>query len=322
MQKIVTISLNPALDSASDVALVMPDRKLRCVNPRLEAGGGGVNVSRAIALLGGQSRAFVALGGATGRLLAELLDDAGLDVQGFNGPGLTRQSTAILETSTGQQFRFGQPGPAWPAADSARALNEIEALLAPDMIVVATGSLPPEVPDDFYVALGARVRAAGAQMIVDTSGRAQKALLEKGHGLMQVLRMDRHESEQLAGHSLPTLEASAKFAHAIAMQGLAELVIMARGAEGSVFATPEGGFHCVAPKGKVVSKVGAGDSFVGGLALGLARGQGFEAAGKLATAAASAAVMTPGSALCAPEIVAKILPQTVLSRLTLRSDLP
>lgn len=313
--KILTISLNPALDSAAEVAKIAPDIKLRCVNPRLEPGGGGVNVSRAIALLGGQSRAFVALGGATGRMLAELLADAGLDVQGFNGPGLTRQSTAILETSTGRQFRFGQPGPDWPAADSARALEEIQGLLTPDMIVVATGSLPPGVPDDFYVVLGQRVQAAGARMIVDTSGRAQKALLEQGHGLMQVLRMDRHESEQLAGHKLGTLAAAARFAQSIAKQGLAELVIMARGAEGSVFATARGCFHCVSPKGTVVSKVGAGDSFVGGLALGLARGQGFEDAGKLATATAAAAVMTPGSQLCAPETVARLLPETALTAL-------
>jgi len=310
MQKILTIALNPALDSAAEVSEVVPDLKLRCVNPSLEAGGGGVNVSRAIALLGGESKAFVALGGATGNMMAELLRDAGLDLHRFNGPGLTRQSTAILETSTGRQFRFGQPGPDWPAAESARALAEIEGLLAPEMLVVATGSLPPCVPDDFYVELGARVRAAGAQMIVDTSGRAQKAVLAKGHGLVQVLRMDRHESEQLAGQKLNTLAAAARFAQSIAIQGLAELVIMARGDEGSVFATPEGCFHCISPKGVVVSKVGAGDSFVGGLALGLARGLGFEEAGKLATATAAAAVLTPGSQLCEPSTVAQLLAET------------
>ena len=313
MQHILTIALNPALDSAAEVGSVIPDRKLRCVNPSLEPGGGGVNVSRAIALLGGGSTAFVALGGATGNMMAELLREAGLDLHRFNGPGLTRQSTAILETSTGRQFRFGQPGPDWPVAESARALTEIEALLEPDMIVVATGSLPPCVPDDFYVSLGQRVQAAGARMIVDTSGRAQKALLKKGHGLAQVLRMDRHESELLAGAPLETLEAAARFAQSIAAEGLAELVILARGAEGSVFARAEGCFHCVSPKGRVVSKVGAGDSFVGGLALGLARGESFEAAGKLATAAAAAAVMTPGSQLCERATVEALLEETVLT---------
>jgi len=313
MPKILTVSLNPALDSAAEVSEVLPDLKLRCVNPRLEPGGGGVNVSRAIAQLGGDSTAFVALGGATGNMMAELMEDAGLHVQRFNGPGLTRQSTAILETGTGRQFRFGQPGPAWPAADVTRAMAEIEALLQPDMLVVATGSLPPGVADDFYVKLGQRVKAAGAEMIVDTSGRAQKALMEQGHGLVQVLRMDRHESELLAGKPLETLAQAARFAQGIAAGGLAELVILARGADGSVFATAEGCFHCVSPKGVVVSKVGAGDSFVGGLTLGLARGLGFEAAGKLATAAAAAAVMTAGSQLCERKTAERLLADTTLT---------
>ncbi len=315
MHKILTISLNPALDSAAEVGQVVPDLKLRCVNPSLEPGGGGVNASRAIALLGGESTAFVALGGATGNLMAELLDAAGLEVQRFNGPGLTRQSTAILETGTGRQFRFGQPGPDWQAADALRAMAAIAALLEPDMLVVATGSLPPGVADDFYVKLGQRIKAAGARMIVDASGRAQKALLTQGHGLVMVLRMDRHESDLLAGQPLETLAQAARFAQAIAAQGLAELVILARGAEGSVFAMAGGCFHCCAPKGAVVSKVGAGDSFVGGLTLGLARGLGFEAAAKLATAAAAAAVMTAGSQLCERKTVEHLLADTTLTKL-------
>jgi len=310
MRKILTITLNPALDSAADVEQVVPDLKLRCENPSLEAGGGGVNVSRAITLLGGESLAFVALGGATGNMMAELLNEAGVNLQRFNGPGMTRQSTAILETSTGRQFRFGQPGPVWQAEDAARAMAEIEALLQADMLVVATGSLPPGVRDDFYVELGRRIKAAGAEMIVDTSGAAQKAILAAGHGLVKVLRMDRHESELLAGEPLETPQAAARFAQGIAAQGLAELVIMARGADGSIFASAKGCFHCVSPKGDVVSKVGAGDSFVGGLTLGLARGLSLEDAGMLATATAAAAVMTPGSQLCEPTTVARLLVDT------------
>ena len=315
MRQILTITLNPALDSASDVDVVKPDLKLRCVNPSLEAGGGGVNVSRAIALLGGDSAAFVALGGPTGNMMAELLAVAGVNVLRFDGPGMTRQSTAILETSTGRQFRFGQPGPEWQAADAARALCEIEAKLRPNMLVVATGSLPPGVPDDFYVALGKRVKTKGAEMVLDTSGRAQKAVLSQGHGLVNVLRMDQHESELLAGETLETPQAAARFARSIVAQGVAALVIMARGADGSVFAAADRAFHCVSPKGEVISKVGAGDSFVGGFTLGLAQGLRFEDAGKLATATAAAAVLTPGSQLCERATTERLLANTTLTAL-------
>lgn len=315
MRKILTISLNPALDSAAEVEEVVPDIKLRCVNPTLEPGGGGVNVSRAIALLGGESAAFVALGGATGNMLAELLSDAGINIIRFSGPGLTRHSTAIFETGSGRQFRFGQPGPEWSADDAARAMQTIEGHLRAGMLVVATGSLPPGVADDFYVALGQRVKSAGAEMIVDTSGAALNAINTNGHGLVKVLRTDRHESEILAGGPLATLKEAGHFARTLARQGLADMVIFGRGANGSVFATPQDCFHCVSPKGEVVSKVGAGDSFVGGLALGMARGLSFEEAGKLATATAAAAVLTPGSQLCEPSTVARLLAETTLKAL-------
>ena len=315
MRKILTISLNPALDSAAEVEVVVSDLKLRCIKPSLEPGGGGVNVSRAIALLGGNSTAFVALGGATGNMMAELLAASGIDVARFAGPGMTRQSTAILETSTGKQYRFGQPGPEWQAEDTERALAEIGTKLRPEMLVVASGSLPPGVHPDFYVRLGRLVLAAGAEMIVDTSGAAQQEMLENGKGLMHVLRMDQHESELLAGRTLSTREEAARFAQTIVNKESAELVIMARGADGSVFATPDRCFHWVSPKGVVVSKVGAGDSFVGGLVLGLAQGLSFEAAGRLATAAAAAAVTTPGSQLCPRNIVDALLPDTMFTQL-------
>ena len=315
MQKILTISLNPALDYAVEVDEVLPDLKLRCVNPTLEPGGGGVNVSRAVALLGGESTAFVALGGATGNIMAELLCEAGIDVARFDGPGMTRQSTAVIETTTEKQYRFGQPGPEWSDEYAERALQDIDTRLEAGMWVVASGSLPPGVAQDFYVRLGQLVVTAGAKMIVDTSGAAQKAVLAQGVGLMHVLRMDQHESVHLAGHPLTTREEAARFAQTIASKESAALVIVARGADGSVFATPDRCFHWVSPKGKVVSKVGAGDSFVGGLVLGLAQGMSFEEAGRLATAAASAAVTTPVSALCPRPIVDKLLPDTLFSAL-------
>ncbi len=315
MRKILTISLKPALDYGAEVEEVVPDLKLRCENPTLEPGGGGVNASRAIALLGGHSTAFVALGGPTGRMLAELLADSGVDLARFEVPGLTGQSTVITETGSGRQFRFSLPGARWPAGADARALQEIEPHLMPDTLVVASGRLPGGVADDFYVQLGRRVRAAGAQMIVDTSGPAQSTLMRAETGLMKVLRMDRHESELLAGTPLERHEDAAAFAQSVAAAGKAELVILARGAEGSVFATRDRCFHCVSPKGRVVSKVGAGDSFVGALALGLARGMDIEAAGKLATAAAAAAVMTPGSQLCDPDMVEQLLQKTELTAL-------
>ncbi len=307
MRNILTISLNPALDSAADVPQVLPDVKLRCENESLEPGGGGVNVSRAIKLLGGDSTAFVALGGATGNMMVELLAQDGVRLFHFNGPGLTRQNFAITESDTGHQYRFGQPGPDWAAAEAEAALAEIKRCLEPGMFVVASGSLPPGVAPDFYVKVGELVHAAKAKLIIDTSGEAQQALLKNGKGLIDILRMDRHESEILAGKPLGSIEEAAEFAQSLVKKNHADMVIVARGAEGSVFATKHQRFHCVAPKGKVVSKVGAGDSFVAGFTYGLASGLTEPEAGRLATAAAAAAVMTRGSQLCPKDVVDELL---------------
>ena len=248
-------------------------------------------------------------------MMAELLAQEKIDIKKLAGPGLTRQSFAILETSSGHQFRFGQPGPDWHTHEVDAAMKVITAGLEADMLVVASGSLPPGVPAEFYVELGHHVKEAKAQMIADTSGAAQQALLDAGSGLLHVLRMDHHESELLAGRKLETREEAAEFAQSIARQGIADKVIMARGADGSVFATKDIRFHCVAPLVPVVSKVGAGDSFVGGLTLGLSEGLSFKDAGKLATAAASAAVMTPGSQLCPKPIVDQQLAATLCSEI-------
>ncbi len=94
---ILTVTLNPALDISTGVDAVVPELKLRCDAPQVDPGGGGINVSRSVARMGGVSTALVALGGATGMRLAGLLTDAGLDVAQLDAPGETRQSLAVSD---------------------------------------------------------------------------------------------------------------------------------------------------------------------------------------------------------------------------------
>jgi sugar/nucleoside kinase (ribokinase family) len=111
MKIIATMALNPAIDKSSSVAHVVAEQKLYCKPPRFEPGGGGVNVSRAIKKLGGESMLLYAAGGLTGERLKALLDQEGLDHRPFPIEGLMRESLVILEESTGRQYRFGMPGP-------------------------------------------------------------------------------------------------------------------------------------------------------------------------------------------------------------------
>ncbi|TQS73410.1 1-phosphofructokinase family hexose kinase [Rhodobacteraceae bacterium] len=306
MTPILTITLNPALDLATDTACVTPERKLRCTQPAIDPGGGGINVSRAIAAMGGQSVAFVALGGPTGERVARRLAAQGIVVAPFKAPGDTRQSITVTDQSTAEQYRFVMPGPQWSASDHAQLLDQIALSLPPGAIVVLSGSQPPGIPDDFPARLSDRLAKTHAQVFLDTSGPALRELLHARHRAADVLRMDDIEAEELAGRPLPTRRDSADFAQELVRKGLAQAVLVARGGDGNVLATREGRWVADAADVAIISKVGAGDSFVAGFTLSLAQGAPWPEALQHGAAAASAAVMTPATELCRPADVAAL----------------
>jgi len=314
---VVTLTLNPALDLSAEVPRVEAGPKLRTGPVTAEAGGGGVNVARAVAALGGQAVALACLGGATGARLAGLLADVpGLTLVPLPVTGETRESLSVTCAATGAQYRFVLPGPALPPAAAADLCAAVAAHLPAAAVLVLSGSQPPGLPDDWPQAL-ARGLPAGVRLIVDTSGPALDRLIaapEPG-AAPAILRMDAAEAQALSPHPLATPEDSAALAAGWVARGVAGCVILARGAEGSVLVTADRALLCAPPAVPVVSKVGAGDSFVAGLALALARDEGPEAALTLGTAAAAAAVTTPGTGLCRPGDVARLAPLCRLTRL-------
>ncbi len=298
---ILTVTLNPTVDIATSVAEVVPGPKLRCAVPDIDPGGGGINVSRAISILRGTSRPFVAAGGFTGRMLEGLLRAEGIAYHAFAAPGDTRQSFSVTDSVTSKQYRFVLPGPQWAPNDVDRCIAEITDVATPSAFVVLSGSQPPGVPDSFPAALAEALRATDARLVVDTSGPALTALAAAPTDPPMVLRMDQAEADELAGHVLADVAATADYAQALVTKGCAEVVIIARGAEGSVLATREARFFCNAADVPVVSKIGAGDSFVGAFTLALAQEARLDTALKMGCAAASAAVMTEATRLCRRE---------------------
>ncbi|MBM1221230.1 1-phosphofructokinase family hexose kinase [Ponticoccus sp. SC2-23] len=307
MRDILTVTLNPSLDLAADVASVEPNQKLRCEMPHTDPGGGGTNVSRAIRLLGGMSRTFVALGGATGDRVEELLIEAGLDVIRHEAPDETRQSLVVTSKTTGDQYRFMLPGPKWFPLDSTAAEAAIVEAAKPDSLVVLSGSLPPGMPPQVMPDLCERLAEKGAQVVADTSGPALH-LFASGEGPRpHVLRMNHFEGSEIVGHPLGDLKETADLASELIERGAADIVIVARGPEGSVLATKDQRLHSHAAEVPVRSKVGAGDTFVGSFTLSLAQGRPLDEALSHAVAAASAAVMTEGTLLCRPEDAARLI---------------
>ncbi len=315
MAQILTVTLNPALDISASVDRIVIGPKLRCEGGRLDPGGGGVNVSRAIRILGGHSETFVATAGTLGDLLVEELRFEGIDPIRFETTGQTRQSISVFEEETREQLRLVLPGPVWNEGRSDEVRQEILKHIDGDWIVVASGGLPRGLPSDFYVTLNSSVIEAGAKMILDTSGKALMASVKQVDKPYYVLRMDRLEAEGLAGRDFLSPSDMAKFAKQLVDEKIAEIVILARGAEGSIFASKSGSFIIHPPKVVPLSKVGAGDSFVGALTKALANGENLRNAGIYATAAAASAVQTDATNLCEKAVTEKFTGECVVSEL-------
>ncbi|RDC68058.1 1-phosphofructokinase family hexose kinase [Rhodovulum sp. 12E13] len=315
MTPILTLTLNPTVDYATSADEILADVKLRCSEPHVDPGGGGINVSRAILMLEGQSTALVSIGGGTGARLLELLALEGVPTVAFQGPGDTRISFSVTETGTGRQYRFVTPGPVWGEADVARALATVDRAAHPGSYVVLSGSQPPGVAKDFPKLVADHVEGHRARLVVDTSGPALRNLVEAPHEPLHVLRTDDVEAEEIAGRALPAPQDTARFASELVARGVAHAVIFARGAEGSVLATADGAWLARPAPVREVSKVGAGDSFVGAFTLALERGDEMQEALRYGVAASAAAVATEATRLCPKSEVDRLLPHCTVEAL-------
>jgi 6-phosphofructokinase 2 len=290
--------MNPALDKSTSIEHVMADRKLRCGPPRYEPGGGGINVSRAIRRLGGESLAFYTKGGPIGQMLQDLIAEEGVGHWPLEIEGITRVSFTVFEQTSKQQYRFVLPGPELQSTEWRRCLKVLfEDELQPDYLV-ASGSLPPGVPTDFYGRLARRACKAGCRFIVDTSGDELRAAAEAG---VYLLKPNMRELTHLAGEEIESEEQQQQVARQLVEQGRAEVVVVSLGAAGALLVSAEGSERVRAPTVRIQSKIGAGDSTVAGLVLALARGETLGAAVRFGVAAGAAAVSTPGTELCRRE---------------------
>lgn len=307
--QIATLTVNPAIDVSAPVGQVVPDRKLRCETPCHEPGGGGLNVSRAIRKLGGESLAIYTSGGSTGRLLQELLDGEGIVQKPIAIRNCTRQNFNVREESTGKQFRFVMPGPSLDEREWSLCLGAVRAVHPPPTYVVASGSLAPGVPADFYARLAALAKEIGARLVLDSSGEPLRLAAERG---VFLLKPSLREFEELTGEGpCEELQLAAR-ARELIEKGWCEVLVLSLGPSGALWVSGAGGERLACPTVSVRSSVGAGDALVAGIALSLARGWPLPEAVRFGVAAAAASVMNPGTQLCRREdterLFARMLP--------------
>ncbi|MDZ7703023.1 MAG: 1-phosphofructokinase family hexose kinase [Trueperaceae bacterium] len=303
--RILSLTMNPSVDESSRTDRVVPDDKLRCSAPEREPGGGGINVSRAVAKLGGSAPAFFTAGGPPGEVLQTLLAAEGLERHPLAVDGWTRSNLTVLEESAEQQFRFVFPGAALAETEWQRCLGELEDQHT--NYLVASGSLPPGVPEDFYARLAERSAERGVKLIVDTSGAPLEHAARAG---VYLLKPNIRELQQLAGASVEDEEGLEHFAYRLVARGACDVLVVSLGAGGALLVTDDSHHYVRSPTVPIKSKVGAGDSMVGGIVLGLARGLSVLEAVRFGVAAGAAAVMTPGTELCRREDTEQLYTRT------------
>ncbi|MXP25990.1 hexose kinase [Altererythrobacter indicus] len=302
-QTVTTLTLNPSLDASCDAERVIPTHKVRTHNQRHDPGGGGINVARVLAELGQDVCAAFLSGGPSGTQLEDLLKVQKLPIKPIPIAGDTRSSLAVYETSTGQEYRFVPEGPLVAAEEWQSALAMAEALEGGWLI--ASGSLPRGVPEDFYGRLTVICARKDVRLVLDTSGPALAAALEAGG--LYCIKPSLSEFETLTGTTLPDKAAIGAAANALVTQGKAQHVAVTCGPGSAILADKNGWMALPSPKVEVASATGAGDSFVAGLVHGMMVEDDLTAALRWAIASGAATTMTPGTKLCQKPDIDRLL---------------
>lgn len=291
---IVTLTMNPALDITTEVDVVRPTDKLRCAAARYDPGGGGINVARIAHVLGASVAAVFPAGGHTGHLLTRLVHDAGVPVRQIEIAEPTRESFTVDERSTGKQYRFVLPGPRLKFTEQAQCLDELRGAGATAQFVVASGSLPPGVPPDWYQRVADVCRPMGALLILDTSGGG---LTHIKNGVF-VLKTSLRELRECVGRELATEAEQLAAAHELVDREIAQAVVVSLGSQGALLATPLHSQRFSAVPVRAVSGVGAGDAMVAAIVVGLSRSWTLTESVRFGIAAGAAMLLTPGTAAC------------------------
>ena len=304
MAEIVTLTVNPSIDVATSVERVAPFHKLRCGAERRDPGGGGINVARVMKRLGADVVAMYPTGGAIGQLLRRLVDQEGLPGLTIPTSGETREDFTVVDETTGKPYRFVLPGPLLSESEWRACLDAFTSLDQRVRFVVASGSLPPGVPQDFYSRIAKIAKQAGKKAIIDTSGPPLKAALQAG---VYLIKPSLREFKLLMGESLESQADRIKACHSLIDSGQVEIVTLTLGEQGALLVTRDQVLRARALPIKLVSVVGAGDSFLGAMVWSLACGHPIETAFRYGVAAGSAALLMPGTELCRREDVERLV---------------
>lgn len=290
---IATLTLNPALDKLTEVNRLIPEKKMRCPDLKTEAGGGGINVSKAINELEGESIAVFPCGGTNGDILKEILNRQMIRNEPVQINENTRENFTVDEIDTNKQFRFVMKGPSLSEANLDSVKRKISELSDIEYLV-CSGSMPADVPFSFIGEIAEIANSKKMKLIVDTSGEALKTALQKG---VYMLKPNLTELGFLAGKEHLDSSEIEDTAEQIINSGKCDLLVVSLGPSGALLVTKNEKKKFSAPIVKKISTVGAGDSMVAGTVWMLQKGETLENAVQFGIACGTAATINKGTRL-------------------------
>jgi 6-phosphofructokinase 2 len=294
MPSIVTVTFNPCVDISSSVDALLPEKKMRCSTLIYEAGGGGINVARAIKKLGGQALAIYLAGGNSGANLQSLLAAESLDTMFIDTGVNTRVNVMMVDKATTLQYRFittGNPINEKYCDQCLRALEELSDI----RYIVVSGSLQPGLPHDIFERLAAIAKQKNAKLIIDVPTEAMKSCPIKGAYL---LKPNLNELSMLAGKEELQEDEIVNAAKIIIEKNICEAVVVSLGPAGALLVTKDINERFITPTVKIKTTVGAGDSMVAGIVMSLAQNKNIKEAVRFGVACGTAATLNEGTQLC------------------------
>lgn len=310
---ILTVTLNPAIDQTIEVEELNEADTNRVAAIRWDIGGKGINVARALKEMSYEPLAAGFVPRDLGPMIEESLLDAGVGCEFVFVPGEVRTNITILDRSTHRHTVLAAKGAA--ITDEALTLlhQRLSRRIRRDTWVVLAGSIPPPGDPQIYADLIRMIRKAGGRTVLDADGPIVREVLA-ADAPPKLLKLNDHELERLLDRPVPTEHEALVGARELRGRGI-EHVVITRGSDGAIAVTGDGEYRVTAPPVEVNSAVGAGDSFLAGLLLGLVRGRGWPEALALASAAGSACCLTPGTLLCRERDVRRLRPSVRVERL-------
>jgi 6-phosphofructokinase 2 len=302
MSQIVTITLNPAIDKNYTVERLKPEHKLRCPNPLVDPGGGGINVSKALKALDTDSLAIFFAGGMNGDYLQRLLEAQHLNIHPIHIEGETRESVVIMETSSGKEYRIVVDGPEISMASFDEIIRQLEAVNP--AYIVASGSIPKGLPEDSFAKLAVAAKKLNARFILDTSGKPLQQGAAEG---VFLLKPNLKELSNLAGVETLELDDVDDAAMELIKKGMCEVIVVSMSSSGAMLVTKDGYQHIPAPTVERKSTVGAGDSMVAGMVWSLVHGKSLPDMARMGVACGTAATMNSGTKLFRKEDAERLL---------------